>query len=74
MTYPAPLPKPDACASPWLTVLQAAKRAQCSDALIYRVIRAGKLKAARLGERRELRIKVSWLDAWIESTAEDRRW
>jgi excisionase family DNA binding protein len=57
-------------ATPWLTVPQAAARAQVGRKVIYTAIAKGKLKAARLGVRRELRIHREWLDAWIEAAVE----
>lgn len=56
--------------SPWLTAREAGKRARCSHKLIYAAVRAGKLKAARLTARREVRIHTEWLDAWITAAAE----
>jgi excisionase family DNA binding protein len=35
--------------SPWLTVSEAAKHARCGDKLIYKEVRAGRLKASRMG-------------------------
>jgi excisionase family DNA binding protein len=55
--------------TPWLTVKQAAERAQVGPRLIYREVRAGRLKAARVGGRRELRFLPAWVDAWLESSA-----
>lgn len=55
--------------SPWLTVSQAADRARCGPKLIYREVRAGRLRAARIGGRRELRLLAEWVDHWLlEST------
>lgn len=53
--------------SPWLTVREAAERARCSTKLIYAHIKSGKLRAAKLGVRSELRLHESWVDAWIVS-------
>jgi excisionase family DNA binding protein len=55
--------------TPWLTPQQAAQRAQCSKKLVYNAVRAGKLKAARLGVRNDIRIHADWLDAWIAAAA-----
>jgi excisionase family DNA binding protein len=55
--------------TPWRTVAQAAAGAQTGERLIYREVKAGRLKAARVGARRELRLRDDWIDAWLESTA-----
>lgn len=52
-------------ASPWLTVTEAAERARCGPKLIYREVRAGRLRAARVGGRRELRLLAAWVDEWL---------
>lgn len=51
--------------TPWITVDQAAKRARCGIKLIYREVRAGRLKAVRVGGRRELRLLREWIDQWL---------
>ena len=56
-------------ASPWLTVKQAAARVQCGRETIYHAIADGKLKAVRLGARRQWRVHVDWLDAWLDAAA-----
>ncbi len=55
--------------SPWLRISQAAQYAQTGTKLLYREIQAGRLKARRLGGRREIRTRVEWLDEWIEASA-----
>ena len=61
--------KPGAPASPWLTVKEAAARAQVGRKTLYREITAGRLKAAVVGGRREYRLKPEWIDAWLEASA-----
>jgi excisionase family DNA binding protein len=53
--------------SPWLTAREAAARAKCSTKFLYASIRGGKLRAVRLGVRNDIRVHVTWLDAWIAS-------
>ena len=55
--------------SPWLTVAEAADRARCGVKTIYREVRAGRLKAARIGGRRELRLLSEWIDEWLLQSA-----
>lgn len=55
--------------SPWLTVREAAARARCGPKTVYREVEAGRLKAARVGGRRELRLRAEWVDAWLEQAA-----
>ena len=56
-------------ASPWLTVKQAASRAQVGPKLIYREVHAGRLKAAKVGGRRELRLRPEWVDEWLDQAS-----
>jgi excisionase family DNA binding protein len=56
---------PASSASPWLTVKEAAERARCGVKLIYREVEAQRLRAARVGGRRELRILPEWIDQWL---------
>jgi excisionase family DNA binding protein len=54
-------------ASPWIGVKEAARRARCGVKLLYREIRAGRLQAARVGGRRELRLQPQWVDDWLRA-------
>ena len=54
--------------SPWLDVRQAAARAQCGPRMIYDAVSSKRLRAARLGGRRELRFLAEWVDAWLMAT------
>ena len=53
----------------WLTVRQAADRAQCGPKVIYRAVKVGRLRAAAIGGRHELRFRPEWVDASLEATA-----
>jgi excisionase family DNA binding protein len=55
--------------SPWLDIRQAAQHANCGRKSIYNAVASGKLRAARLGGRRELRFLVEWVDAWLIETS-----
>lgn len=57
----------------WLKVREAADRARCGPKTIYRAVRSGRLRAARIGGRRELRFLESWIDEWLigEGGADD---
>jgi len=52
----------------WLTRQEAAQRAHVSEATIGREVRARRLRAARVGGRRALRLKPEWVDGWLEAT------
>jgi excisionase family DNA binding protein len=57
-------------ASDWLTVAQACQVAQVGGKLLYREIKAHRLRAARLGGRRgPIRIHRDWVRAWLEASA-----
>jgi excisionase family DNA binding protein len=49
----------------WLDVTDAARHAKCGKRLIYREVQQGRLRAARIGGRRELRFLSTWIDAWL---------
>ena len=65
MNLPASRTLQTAEQSPWLTVEEAAQRARCGIKTIYREVRAGRLRAARVGGRRELRLLPAWVDEWL---------
>ena len=60
-------PEIQAPAPVWLTVRQAAKRAQCGPKVIYRAVNDGRLRAVAIGGRRELRFRAEWIDGWLET-------
>jgi excisionase family DNA binding protein len=53
----------------WLTVKEAAQHAKCGVRSIYLAVQQGKLRAARLGGRRELRFLACWIDGWLLATS-----
>jgi excisionase family DNA binding protein len=53
----------------WWDVDQAAAHAKCGKGTIYAEVRRGRLRAARLGGRRELRFLPAWIDAWLLASA-----
>jgi excisionase family DNA binding protein len=55
--------------SPWVDVRQAAQHANCGRKGIYTAVASGKLRAARLGGRRELRFLAEWIDEWLVATS-----
>ncbi len=56
-------------ASPWLTLREAACYAKRGARFLSREVRAGRLKAARIGGRGEILTRAEWLDDWIEGQA-----
>jgi excisionase family DNA binding protein len=53
--------------SPWLTAEEAATRARSGVKLIYREAKAGRLRVARVGGRRDLRFRAEWIDQWLDA-------
>jgi excisionase family DNA binding protein len=49
----------------WLTVEEGAQHARCGKRSLYLAVQQGKLRAARLGGRRELRFLAEWIDGWL---------
>lgn len=58
----------DADSDPWLTVQQAASIVQAHEATLRRDIKRGRLRSVRLGGRKNIRLRRSWLDAWLEAS------
>jgi excisionase family DNA binding protein len=54
----------------WLTMRQAAERAQVSEATIRREIKARRMTAARIGGRRSWRLRPEWVDEWLQASAQ----
>ena len=59
----------DATISPWKTIKQAAARVHRGPRFLAREIKAGRLRAARVGGRGEYVLRDEWIDAWLEELA-----
>ncbi len=57
--------------SPWLTVDEAAARAQCGKRMLYREVKAKRLRAVKVGGRRSLRFRADWIDTWLDAASRD---
>jgi excisionase family DNA binding protein len=68
-TPPPPTVTTVTAQSPWLRVADAAMRAQCARSTIYSEVQEGRLRAARVGSGRILRIRAEWIDDWLEGGA-----
>jgi excisionase family DNA binding protein len=74
----AAVPSPQASStpplsSPWLTMKEAAARSRCGVGTLLREVRAGRLRAVRVGGRRTIRLKAEWIDTWLEAQELPRR-
>jgi excisionase family DNA binding protein len=56
-------------ASPWLTLGEAGPYVHKGKRFLVREVKAGRLKAARVGGRGEYLTRRDWLDQWVESMA-----
>ena len=57
-----------ASSSQWLKLREATAYVHVSAATLRREIRAGRLRAARVGGRRCIRLRRESLDDWLESS------
>jgi excisionase family DNA binding protein len=55
--------------SPWLTTAQAAAYLQRGRRFILNEVKHGRLRAARVGLRKEVMTRREWCDAWVEAKA-----
>lgn len=56
--------------SPWWTTKETASYLRLSVDFVRDEINAGRLKAARIGSKRQILTCQAWCDAWVESRAE----
>lgn len=59
-------------ASPWMSAEAAAKYLgeNRSKRFVLREVKAGRLRAAKIGGRGEILTRGEWLDTWIEDRAQ----
>jgi excisionase family DNA binding protein len=69
MTTNDETPTPAPASSPWMTLTEAATYAKRGRRFLAREVRAGRLRAARIGGRGELLLRVEWIDEWLEHLA-----
>jgi excisionase family DNA binding protein len=58
-----------ASASPWRTTGEAARYLRRGRRFVLREIRAGRLRAAKIGGRGEILTRDAWCDQWVEDQA-----
>jgi len=56
-------------ADPWLTIAQAAICVHVHEATLRREIYRGRLRHARVGGQKSIRLRRSWLDGWLEASS-----
>jgi len=56
--------------SPWLSLAEAAAYTKRGRRFIRREVKAGRLRAAVIGGRREVLTRRDWLDQWLEHLAQ----
>jgi excisionase family DNA binding protein len=55
----------------WLNIREAATYTRCGVKTLYRAIRGGQLRAARVGGRRKVVVRREWLDAYLEACVDN---
>lgn len=53
----------------WLTVQDAASYAAMSTDTIYTACERAELRHVKVGGRKAIRLRVEWIDAWLEQHA-----
>lgn len=59
----------DAPATPWMTATDAAAYLKRGRRFLLSEIKAGRLRAARVGGRGEVLTRREWCDQWVEAQA-----
>jgi excisionase family DNA binding protein len=65
----SPRNTPDRLSSPWMSLADAASYARRGKRFLAREVKAGRLRAARVGGRGELLLRAQWVDEWLEELA-----
>lgn len=55
--------------TPWMNLSEAGPYAKRGRRFLAREIKAGRLRAARVGGRGEYLTKAEWIDQWLEDLA-----
>ena len=58
---------------PWLTVGEGADYANVSRDTIYTACERKELRHVRINGRRTIRLRPTWIDAWLEEHAQEPR-
>jgi excisionase family DNA binding protein len=66
--HPHPIIPQHTVEDPWLTLQQGATHVQAHEATLRREMKAGRLRFAKVGGRKSIRVRRSWLDAWLEGS------
>ena len=56
-------------ATPWMNLAEAGAYAKRGRRFLAREIKAGRLRAARVGGRGEYITRPEWIDSWLEDLA-----
>ena len=57
---------------PWLDLEMGADRALVSPSTLRREMKGGRLRFARVGGRKHIRIRASWIDDWLIASTTPR--
>lgn len=55
--------------SPWLTLADGADYVKRGKRFLREEVKAGRLRAARIGRKGEILTRREWLDEWVEAHA-----
>jgi excisionase family DNA binding protein len=64
------MPDPNETPRQWLTVAEVAREIHGGRRSVYRAIVSGRLRAARINSRKDIRVHRCWIAQWLESEAD----